>query len=626
MNSTQSRLQACFHIACVALLALPSVTFAQVRTKKPDRGVYQPPRVGRVSSEPRQRRAAEPVNRSSDAKARAWDSTSAQPRRELVDVELDDLRNPTEKQLAEVVRPTSKQNSARLQRVDHEEVVLIEPDPPAPIRNGSAGFGIPPWSYQRVSHRVGTLVHGWTCDGCPRCDSPCDAIGCDSIGCTSPGCTTRGCAGCDSIGCNSPGCTTPGCAGCDSIGCNSPGCAGCDSIGCDSIGCVAPGCESLGCDSIGCNCASCQTRPWYGKWSGPALGLRPGEWFGSAELLLLFRRGDRLPPLVTTGPAIDPDTAGELGQPDTSVLVGTDSILKDMTAGARFTFGLWLDRSHCHSLVFRSWMAGDEEYGFSTNQTVNPVIARPFLNVTDGAPVEQDTFLVAFPARATGSINVQAVSELYGGDISIRQFWYAQCNHTVDVLYGYQYMRLNESLLVSSTSTSLDAAFAPIGSVISIADAFNAENEFHGAQFGLASRYREGCWSFDAIAKLGFGSLRRRAIRSGATATTVGGSTAVDPNGLLVRSTNAGTVSDNTFGWVPEIDLSIGWRKYPNWDVTFGYFIIGMTDALQASGTIDPSLAVNLANPPTGQQRPTAALSYNSYYAQGLQFGIKHTF
>lgn len=620
MNLIRSHSQACFLLACAALLALPSTGLAQVRTKKPDRGVYQPPEVEAVAKKPRQRRSANVSPRRSTAKGPYGDWAPVRQRRELVDVELDDLKNPAPPREIEPVahqEPVHPEpvrlEPVRLEPVGHEQVVLTEPESSAINPGEPAQYtAAPAVTYHRKSSGIGGLFHSWTCDGCSQCAPPCDALGCETIGCDS--------LLHEPLGCGVPGCVAPGCGGCAAP-------PACDPHGCDSIGCHALG-GPVGCDAIGCNCATCQgPAPWYHrKWTGPVLGISPGQWFGSAELLLLWRRGDRTPPLVTTGSDADPDTAGELGQPETRVLSGVDTILKDLTAGARFTFGMYLDRSHCHSLVFRSWLAGDEKYSFLANQVNSPVIARPFLNVTDGQPVEQDTFLVAFPGRATGGINVQAVSQLYGADIAIRQLWYTQCNHRVDVLYGYQFMRLNESLAIVNSSTSLDAAFAPVGSVISIADAFNAENEFHGAQFGLASRYREGCWSFDAIAKLAFGSLQRRAIRSGVTTTTNGGATAVDPNGLLVRSTNAGTVSDNTFGWMPELDFSIGYRIKPTWDVTFGYYIIGLSDALQVSGTIDPNLAVNLADPPTGQQRPSGALRFRSYYAQGIKFGIKHEF
>jgi hypothetical protein len=572
MNSTRTRLRDCFCIACFLLLAFPSVTVAQVRTKKSDRGVYQPPLIAAVETDPDSRSDSRQTKSDIAELVRSQgtpDSTTNRKRRDLVDVTLDvlDTPSPTAKREPKDESPVSDYDAPALKRVAHEEVVLAEPDSPQRSGNESTMKRDQISADELTRWDAGRVVHASGCDGCPDCNS-----------------------------------------------------CGCDSIGCDSIGCDSIGCDSIGCDSPSCN------APWYQRWKNPCLCLGTNDWFGSVELLLMFRRGDRLPPLVTTGPDTDPDTAGELGQTGTRVLVGGESILKDITAGGRFTFGTWLDRNHCNSLVFRGWFAGDKEYGFNTNQNVTPVIARPIFNVSDGQPAEQDAFLVAFPGRATGSIGVRAISEIAGGDISIRQKWYSKYCTTIDLLYGYQYMRLNESLAISSTSTSLDDAFAPVDSVISVADAFNAENEFHGGQIGFASRYRERCWSFNTIAKVGFGSLSRRANRSGVTVTSLGGASATDPNGLLVRSTNAGTVTDNTFSWVPELDFSIGWQKYRNLDVTFGYHIIGMTEALQVSGEIDPNLAVNLSNPPTGAQRPSPALRYNSYYVQGIHFGIQHNY
>jgi hypothetical protein len=379
----------------------------------------------------------------------------------------------------------------------------------------------------------------------------------------------------------------------------------------------------MGCDSMGCG-----GKPWYRKWSNSSICCRPQCWFGSIELLLMWRKGDRPPPLVTSTVAQnpDPDTAGQLGDPDTIVLAGNRTILKDLRAGGRFTIGTWLDNQQCRSLVLRGWFADQETYGFSTSDDQFPVVARPFFNVTDNQIAAQDAQLIAFPDRGSGGVNVSASSDVFGGDFSVRQFVHGQYGGTVDILYGYQYMRLNESLGIASTSTSLDDDVAPIGSVLSVADSFKTRNEFHGGQVGVASRYREKCWSFNALLKVGFGSLRRRAKLAGSTFTSVDGANAIDPNGLLVRSTNSGAMTDHTFGWVPELDLSLGWQQYPNFDVTFGYHIIAMTDALQVSGAIDPDLAVNLADDPMGQQRPAAILRYNTFYVQGIHFGLQYVY
>lgn len=385
--------------------------------------------------------------------------------------------------------------------------------------------------------------------------------------------------------------------------------------------CCDEGCDSMGC-ALGNDCGL------YGHpWANAGLSWAPDRWFGGIELLLMFRKGDRLPPLVTSGPDTDPETAGELGQAGTELLFGGgDQVLRDLQAGGRFTLGTWVDPDCCRSLVLRGWFAGEESASFSANQDQFPVITRPFLNVSDGAPAAQDTQIVAFPGRATGSISVRATSDVFGADISARQPLYRRFGGTIDVLYGYQYMQLNEDLSIASTSISQDDAFAPLGSVLAIDDQFDLENEFHGGQFGFASRYREGCWSFQSLIKVGFGALDRRVRLAGQTLTSVDGTNAVDPNGLLVRQTNAGQTSDHTFGWVPELDFTLGWQQYANFDVTVGYNVIAMTDAIQVSGVIDPDLAVNLADPPLGDPRPRRTANYRTFYVQGIHFGLRYVY
>jgi hypothetical protein len=344
---------------------------------------------------------------------------------------------------------------------------------------------------------------------------------------------------------------------------------------------------------------------------------------------MMWQRGDRPPPLVTTGVPTteEPDTAGELGREGTVILVGNDRIMERLGSGGRVTIGTWLDNRQCLSLVTRGWYGGRKTYHYNQNQDQTSILARPFFNVSD-EPAFQDVQIVAFPERATGSVSVDSDSETFGADVSIRQFLYGDLGGTLDFLWGYQFMRLNGSLGIANRSTSLDNDFAPVGSVLSVSDAFTTTNEFHGGQLGLAAAYRERCWSFNGLVKVAFGSLRREATRSGRTVTTVDDATAVDNQGLLVRSTNSGTVSDDTFAWVPELDLSLGWHRFKHWDVTFGYHVIAMTDALQPSGAIDPALAVNVsdADPPTGPQRPTAALFDRTFYVHGIHFGLQHAY
>lgn len=383
------------------------------------------------------------------------------------------------------------------------------------------------------------------------------------------------------------------------------------------MGEVTCGCESPGCDGFSCDGGGCDSL---------GIGGSSRDWFGSLELLLMFRKGDRLPPLVTStiGDPPDFETAGTRGDADTIALLGDEKLLDGMTAGGRLTIGSWLDRYKDRSVVLRGWFAGEETNGFNTDGDATTVITRPFFDVSDGITPEESTLVVAFPDLARGSISVQADSNVYGADISMRQLWYKGMGGTVDLLYGYQYMGLDESLGISSTSVSLSDDFAPVGSLRTVIDDFDVENDFHGGQLGISTNYREGCWSFRSLAKVGFGSLSRRVTRTGTDFRSIDANNFTDPNGLLIRSTNSGERTDNTFSWVPELDFTLGWQHFPSFDVTVGYHVIALTDAVQVSGTIDPELATNLADVPVGAQRPSPILRDNTFYVQGIHFGLNY--
>ncbi|WP_236621179.1 BBP7 family outer membrane beta-barrel protein [Rhodopirellula sallentina] len=390
-------------------------------------------------------------------------------------------------------------------------------------------------------------------------------------------------------------------------------CDGCGGVGCDSCDGLYGGCDGYcddGCDSCG----------HYGGHSNASLCFDPCRWFGSVELLLLFRDGDLIPSLVTTSPAgTSGDVAGEL--PDATTLFGGENFFKDMTAGGRVTLGTWLDNCQSRSLVFRGWTSTESDDAFSAREEINSggILAVP-LTTADAA----NAALIAFPDSDEdfgrfGSVSASASSNVFGGDISVRQFWTGGLGTTFDIFYGYQYMRLEEDLTLSTSSTKTQDPFPDaIGSNLSTTDMFEAHNEFHGGQIGMAGRYREGCWSFDWLGKLGFGQVRRSAVRRGSSViTTDTPPSSVLDTGLLINDTNSGSFENSTFGWVPEFDMSIGWHKYPRFDVTFGYNIIAMTDAVRLSGVMDP---VNTSD------TPRTTLVDDTFFMQGIHFGIRHVY
>lgn len=611
------------------VILVPNAATAQVRTKAPDRGTYNPS--GGPSTPPpvqirpsaaassthypavtddsyemdreasRTGELIEPVvlkplpSLAPRGKARVYSTSNQDSRRgDSTPVPtLREVRNPRAVQLSQI--ESSDAGSATDGRVGGP---LVQPASfEAPYRGGSSaqpmhapqrrrviGRQLNPSGYQSspTPARGETLIQHPIGDG--------EWIEGDVVGSGATSWTG------DSYGGNFIG----GCNNCDGMGCNS-----CDGMygGCDGY------CDD-GCDSCG----------HYVGHPNASLCFDPCQWFASFELLLLFREGDLIPSLITTSPAgTAGDVAGQL--PGATTLFGGENFFNEMTAGGRLTLGTWLDNCQYRSLVFRGWTATEQSDSFSSREAINSggILAVP--TTTAGVA---DAALIAFPDSAEnfgrfGSVSASASSNVFGGDISVRQFWTGGLGTTFDVFYGYQYMRLQEDLRLSTSSTKTQDPFPDaIGSNLTTTDMFDAKNEFHGGQLGMAGRYREGCWSFDWLGKIGFGQVRRSAERRGSSVvTTDTPPAAVSDTGLLVNDVNSGSFENNTFGWAPEFDLSIGWHKYPRFDVTFGYNIIAMTDAVRLSGVMDP---VNTTD------TPRTTLVDETFVLQGIHFGIRHVY
>lgn len=377
---------------------------------------------------------------------------------------------------------------------------------------------------------------------------------------------------------------------------------------CDAMPCEG-GCSGA-CSAVGCGRASC----------GSIFGHRGGmnRWFGSVELMLMFREGDNLPILATTSDSATGQGVLPVAPGGTQVLFGGERVLDDMTPGGRVTLGTWLDEQGCVSLVFRGWGAGREGFRFERASDGDRVIARPFLNTDPFGPGGQDSLPIAGNVAGLtnipGRITIDGSNEVYGADVAFRRLWAEGLGGVVEVLYGYQHMRMRDRLNIASVSF-------PTPNVVSVEDSFDADNRFHGGQFGLAARYREGCWSFDGLIKVAAGSLRRDALRSGFADLGMG----AEPPGLLVGFSNSDPIRNSTFAWVPELNATLGYRYTQHLDLTIGYHLVAMTDALRVSGMIDPDLAVN-RNPNSGPADPSPDLRFSTFHVQGIHFGLQYVY
>lgn len=385
------------------------------------------------------------------------------------------------------------------------------------------------------------------------------------------------------------------------------GCSGCDGYGgCDG-GCrIAPTCSTV-CPP-GCG-------PLMALWC--RMSVR-------AEVPLYWRRAAATPPLVTTAPSsTNSDIAGQLGRNSTEILLGNGILDESVNAGFRLTLGTWLGQDECYGLMFRYWNAGDQENNYTFHSNQFPVLARPFLNTTISGSPAQDTQLVAYPGDSVGNISVASRSEVSGLDLTLKRLLYQDRFTRIDWLYGYQRMRIEEQLGISSNTTVTGNLPALQGATLAVTDLFTTDNEFNGVSYGLMSTREFACWKMETMFRLGLGNLRRQVNIAGSTTSTSGGTTSTESQGLLARNTNGRPFEDDTFVILPEVAINMAYQLRPGLDFNVGYNYMMLPKVAQAGQQINDNLAVNLSDPLVGRLDPQLNFDERKYWLHSLGLGLQ---
>lgn len=368
---------------------------------------------------------------------------------------------------------------------------------------------------------------------------------------------------------------------------------------------------------------------WGPVWEGDCpprgepLGCRScvPRWAVTAEYLLWFRRGMTLPPLVTTSfEGTTLENAGVLGEATTTVLFGNQTVGDGSQSGGRLTVMRWMDDEDYFGFGGRAFILDTQNDTFAAATGTNPILARPYFDVSDGQAAQQNSLVISFPNVQTGQVNVNLSSDVLGGDFFVRRQIYSSCKSRVDLWLGYQYSRITSDLIIDSTSTEAS------GATLEVTDQFGARNEFHAVTLGFVANYDRPTWHCELLAKIGLGRMHQSVTMSGSNTIIDQGQRTPSPEGLLVRSTNTGTFAQDDFAVSPELGVSWTWHAHRLVDVTVGYSFIYWTSVLSAPGAIDPNLAVNLSDPPTGAQNPAVNFGDTSYWLHGVSVGLSGRF
>ncbi len=326
-------------------------------------------------------------------------------------------------------------------------------------------------------------------------------------------------------------------------------------------------------------------------------------------------KGRSTVPLVTSG------ADGVL--PNAPVLFGDGSVGNRLAAGARADFGFWVDDCENLGLGVKVWgLNGDstEFHGQSLNGS--PVLARPFYNVVQD---QEDAFLVASPGLIVGSLSADTTSTILATEAYLRSAMFTGRGYNIDFVGGYHFLRFDNDLSVFSNSMSIDpGGVVPVGTIIDVLDEFNAQNEFHGGMFGLASETRYGKWSLASVLKCSVGNMRQTIEIDGyQSVTTPNNASTITPGGILAQPTNMGTYDRDVTAWIPELTLNLGY-DVRNWlRFTVGYNALWISNAAFAGDQVDRGVNPTQfgGNPLIGPARPAFTFEENDYWLHGLTIG-----
>jgi hypothetical protein len=399
--------------------------------------------------------------------------------------------------------------------------------------------------------------------------------------------------------------STAGCSGCNPVGystrpgpCFSPGL--CPPYMYGGAGSVPPGTDPEHVMSAGASYESL-----WGKVHTPI------RYYAELNYISMRLEGSRTPPLVTTSPAGTALTPSGL-LPAATILFGrTDKLGDEPRDALEARIGYWLVDGQFLGIEGYYTLIDDSNTNFHADSGTYPILAVPFLNGV-GAEARD---IVAHPnfnagGARTGSVDVNFDSDYESGGMNLRHILWAdfERNVRIDFIGGYRFVRLDENLTVQQQFFTPGAGVVAESNSV-IIDSFDADNEFHGGEFGLSGQWLCGRWTLDVLAKVAMGNNHQSVTVDGSnTETVVGGGVFTTPGGTLTQPANIGRFTDDQFTVMPE-----GWLKLQ----------YQLTDHLRLTGGYRASLINDVVRPGDQINRMrTPAFNSTTTWMQGIDAGV----
>jgi hypothetical protein len=349
----------------------------------------------------------------------------------------------------------------------------------------------------------------------------------------------------------------------------------------------------------------------------------PNFWLGLEGLIWWLKDQPVSVPLVTTGPASQGGNAGDLGMPGTTSLDGP--LHNGATGGFRLFMGGWFNPTHTIGMDGSLFILGQESTSFGVvdrSGVGSLVINEP----VSGAPFNTQ---VSAPGVESGNVVVSARSRFGGGDINGLYNLYRCSRFSINLLGGWRYLELDESLTITSNSNLFTTtsytdnlgnvlATAPPGSSVTVIDQFGTRNQFNGGQVGTQFQYLWRRLTLTGAAKLAIGATHEVVSINGNTTVFPVSAAPVALTGGNYASLQVGQYTTNQFALAPEFQLKLGYQLTPCIRAQIGYDFLYLSRVARPGNQID--------NTYDGALHPLVPMSNSSFWAQGLALGVQFNF
>ena len=404
--------------------------------------------------------------------------------------------------------------------------------------------------------------------------------------------------------------------------------------------------EGCPCGQEGCSCGGGHGGCLANFFGGPCFGLwnqvHTGQkYWVRGEYLSFWAKGNPVPALVTTSFPGTPQTqAGVLGAPSTTVLFGDAKLDGTQRNGAKISFGYWFGEGqfngiegHYFALV-QGGTTYDNTQSFTANPTTAQILAHPFYNVDPGlAMPRQDASILAYPnfnllgttVVLDGSVNVKTTANVQSAGALFRHMLWTdfEAGYKVDVLGGYRFFKVDDSVLINDSTTTMGGFLAR--TTFTASDYFIANNTFNGGEVGFAWQQYWGRLSLDTLAKSAFGAVHESVRISGESTVTTLGQTAKSVGGLLAQPSNIGQYGQTRFAALPEVALTLRYDLTCHWRISAGYNFMYLTAVQHSGSAIDTTInPTQIGGTLVGPVRPTFAFADTGFFVQGVTSGLEY--